>query len=73
MDIQRREGLTDGELAARLGISRWLWNRIKNGHKPVTSEVAVRAAGAFPELTRELLDRAAASVTNGGEPPRRAA
>lgn len=62
-DIQNREGLTDGDMAARLGISRWMWNRIRNGHKPFDDKLAVRAAGVWPELTRDLLDRASASVS----------
>lgn len=61
--IQSRESLTDGQMAARLGLSRPQWNLIRNGRRPLTHAVALRAAGAFPELTRDLLDRAAGSVT----------
>lgn len=60
--IQTREGLTDGQMAARLRCSRPLWNRVKNGHMLLSDDLAMRAAGAFPELTRDLLDRAEASV-----------
>lgn len=71
--IQRREGWNDTEMAKRLGISRPTWNRVRNGHLPLTDEVAVRAAGLWPELTRELLDRAAASVTNASQTDERVA
>lgn len=71
--IQSREGLTDGQMAARLGIARPTWNRIKNGHLRVSDLVAVRAAGAFPELTRELLDRSAESVRTAANDGRSAA
>jgi plasmid maintenance system antidote protein VapI len=74
--IQRREGLTDGQMAARLGVSRPWWNRVKNGRLPFTDEVAVRAVGVWPELTRDLLDRAQSSVrtrTNIGAAPERVA
>lgn len=61
--IQRREGLSDGQMAARLGTSRPTWNRIRNGKLPLTEKVAMRATGLWPELTRDLIDRAAASVS----------
>lgn len=61
--IQVREGLTDGQMATRLGLSRPTWNRVKNGRLGLTDEVAVRAAGVWPELTRDLLDRAASTVS----------
>lgn len=57
--IQRREGLTDAQMAALLGCSRPTWNLVKNGRKPLHESTAIRAAGAFPELTRDLLDLAA--------------
>lgn len=71
--IQTRERLSDGQMAERLGVSRPWWNRVKNGHLTLTDEVAVRAAGLWPELTRDLLDRAAASVANGATSERGAA
>jgi DNA-binding XRE family transcriptional regulator len=58
--IQRREGLTDAQMATRIGCARPTWNLIKNGRKPLHDTIAMRAAGAFPELTRDLLDLAAA-------------
>lgn len=49
-------------MADRLGCSRAYWNLIRNGRRPLTHAMAVRAAGAWPELTRQLLDIAEASV-----------
>lgn len=60
--IQTREGLKDEDMADRLGIPRPVWNRIKNGHRPLTDRIALRAAGQWPELSKDLLDRATASV-----------
>lgn len=62
VSIQQREGLTDGQMAERLGCSRPLWNLVKNGRRPLSGDLAVRAAGVFPELTKHLLDRAEESV-----------
>jgi hypothetical protein len=64
LEIQRREGYTDGQMAAELGISRPLWNLVKNGRTKMSDNLAVKAAGAFPELTRDLIDRAANTVTS---------
>lgn len=61
--IQSRERLTDAAMSARLGISRPQWNLIRNGRRPLTHQVALRAAGAFPELTRALIEMAADSVS----------
>lgn len=48
-------------MAARLGIARPTWNRIRNGRLPLTGTLAIRAAGVWPELSRDLLDRADAA------------
>lgn len=56
--IQQRERLADGPMAERLGISRSAWNLIRNGKLELSDAVAVTAAGVWPELTRDLLDRA---------------
>lgn len=61
--IQTREGLSDGQMAERLGCSRSLWNQVRRGRMPLSHELAVRAAGAFPELSRDLLLFAADAVT----------
>lgn len=74
-EIQKREGLTDGQMAGKLGIARPTWNLIKNGKAPFHDRLAVRAAGVWPELTRDLLDLAASvsvpteQVTPTGETP----
>jgi hypothetical protein len=60
--IQEREGLTDTEMALRLGCSRPLWNLIKNDRRAVSDATAIAAARAWPELTRALLERTAAPV-----------
>lgn len=71
--IQSRESLTDGQMAARLGLSRPQWNLIRNGRRPLTNAVAMRAAGAFPELTRDLLDLVADSVSTPANTEKEAA
>lgn len=64
--IQRRESLTDSQMAARLGISRPTWNLVRNGHRPLRDEWAMRAAGEWPELTADLLALTRRSVSNAG-------
>lgn len=68
--IQRDQKLNDGEMAARLGISRSGWNLIRRGKMPLSDSVAVTAAGVWPSLTRDLLDRAesaAGSLTDSAQ------
>lgn len=72
-EVQRREGLSDGAMAHRLGCHRSYWNLIRNGKRPLTHEIAVRAAGTWPELTRHLLDMAEESVMSVANSPRTAA
>lgn len=77
--IQRREGLSDGPMAERLGLSRSGWNLMRRGKLAFSAEVAIRAAGEWPELTRDLLNRAESAAlarTDGptiSEPTRGAA
>lgn len=68
-DIQRREGWSDGQMARRIGLSRPQWNLVRNGRRPLTHATALRAAGAFPELTRDLIDLAAGSVNTAANTP----
>lgn len=56
--IQKREALSDGPMAARLGISRSAWNLIRRGKMDLSAEVAITAAGVWPELSLDLLARA---------------
>lgn len=63
IDIQRRNSWPDGEVARRLGISRSYWCHLRRGNMQFTPMVAVRAAGAFPELTRALLDIVSVSAS----------
>lgn len=67
--IQSENGWNDREMAERLGCSRPLWSLIRQGKTEVSADLAVRAAGAFPELSVDLLELARDSVTpqtNGG-------
>jgi transcriptional regulator with XRE-family HTH domain len=41
---------TDSDFAARLGMSQGYWTRVKNGQRPLTIPVAVRAIALWPEL-----------------------
>lgn len=72
-NLQQRERLSDGAMARRLGCSRPYWNLIRNGKRPLTHEIAVRAAGTWPELTRHLLDMAEDSVMSVAHTPPSAA
>ena len=67
--IQQRHGFSDEQMAARLGVSRSRWNAIRNGKQSLSDNLAIIAAGVWPELTRTLLERAASaasSQTNDG-------
>lgn len=61
--IQARDGLTDTQMGARLGVSRSRWNAIRNGKQSLSDNLAIVAAGVWPELTRTLIDRAATAAT----------
>ena len=67
--LQQRKGLTDAEMAERLGCSRPYWNLIRHGKRAFPRDMAIRAAGAWPELTRHLLDMAEQSVPNTAQTP----
>lgn len=56
--IQRRENLTDAQMAARLGISRSMWTLIRGDRYRLSGDVAITAAGVWPELMGDLLERA---------------
>lgn len=69
VDIQKRDKLTDAQMGDRLGVGRSRWNAIRNGKQPFSDNLALAAAGVWPELTRELIERAASaapSVTVAG-------
>lgn len=61
--IQKRESLSDEQMAARLGVSRSRWNAIRNGKQTLSDNLAMVAAGVWPELTRTLIDRASAAAS----------
>lgn len=61
--IQVRDKLTDTQMGARLGVSRSRWNAIRHGKQTLSDNLALTAAGVWPELTRTLIDRAASAAT----------
>lgn len=67
--IQTEQGLTDAEMAGRLGIGRSTWTEVRNGRLPISERVQMRAAKAFPELLGDLLMQ----VSNPAHTPKRAA
>lgn len=71
--IQKREHLTDEQMGARLGVSRSRWNAIRNGKQSLSDNLALAAAGAWPELTRSLLNRAVAASPSQTNPSGEAA
>lgn len=48
------EGRHQGNIAARLGITRQTLSRIMNGHASITAPMALRLAKEFPASTPEL-------------------
>jgi hypothetical protein len=60
--IQKREALTDAEMGGVLGVSRSRWNAIRHGKQTLSDNLALTAAGVWPELTRDLIDRAASAA-----------
>lgn len=55
IQIQRRERLTDKEMAARLEVARSTWTDVKNGRLAVSDATTMAAARAFPELIPALV------------------
>lgn len=55
-DIQKREGLTDSQIAEKLGIHRTTWNRIKNGATEPDQKTLRSLGHTFPELALEILN-----------------
>lgn len=62
--IQRRNGWSDREMAERLGIDRSYWTHIRLGRMDLSHTLALRAAGLWPELTRDLLELAVSVSTS---------
>lgn len=57
--LQEDHKLNDQQFAARLGVSRALWTRIRRGERPIRYEVLSGAVQAFPEnqaLKQSVLD-----------------
>ena len=47
-DLVDAQHLTQGEVAAKLGISRIAWSRVLNGHQTVSPRVRRALVAAFP-------------------------
>lgn len=58
IQIQRRDGLTDAAMAARLGMSRSMWTLVRGERYALSADAAITAAGVWPELMSELFDMA---------------
>lgn len=54
-EIQQRNGWTDEQMAAKLGVARSTWTEIKNGRLNLSPRAQMLAAGAFPELVTDLV------------------
>ncbi len=52
---QAEAGEADGEFAARLGVSRALWNLIRRGRQPLTVATLRGALAAYPDLAGATL------------------
>ena len=54
-EIQQQEGLTDGEMAKRLGCARQLWQATKTGKISVGLTILRGAVKAFPALIGDAI------------------
>ena len=54
-EIQREAGLTDKEMAKRLGCSRQLWQMTRTGRIPLSNTITRCISKNFPELSRDVL------------------
>lgn len=54
-EIQSREGLTDAEMAKRLGCSRQLYQGVRSEKVPLGSKILKGISSAFPELQADIL------------------
>lgn len=60
VDIQRAAGESDERFAARLGMSRVAWTRIRNGRRHGSRQFLMAVWAAFPGLVAELSGEASA-------------
>lgn len=51
---QKAKGLTDKEMAEKIGYARANWNSIKNGKYPLNEKFLVAVGRAIPELQLEI-------------------
>lgn len=52
---QRAEGLGDEAFAGTLGVSRIVWNGIKNGRRRLSLRLCLAAMRKYPSLTDDIL------------------
>jgi transcriptional regulator with XRE-family HTH domain len=52
---QQVEGLSDGDFARKLGITRHYWSAIKNGHQPITIKVLRAVVRTYPGLGKQVI------------------
>jgi len=55
-EIQRGEGLTDKEMAKRLGCSRQLWQMTRTEKVPLSNTILKCISKNFPELNKDVLN-----------------
>lgn len=55
IERQRRFGLTDGDFAAELGISRQLWQFTRTGRVRIGQKILAGTCRRFPDLIPEVL------------------
>jgi len=53
---QKADGLSDGQFATKLGISRPLWWQVRSGHILPSRLFLQAVTRAYPELEPELLE-----------------
>lgn len=54
-NLQTFRGLSDKELAQKLGVDPSTWSKIKNGHRPPGGKFLRAVAKQFPELRKALM------------------
>jgi len=73
--IQVREGLSDGDMAERLGCSRQLYQGTRTGRTPLGNKILKGITAAFPDLEQDVViyflsSDASKLPNNAKNPPR---
>lgn len=55
-DMQAQEGLSDGQMAAKLGCSRQLWQMTRTGQRAISVTLLKCIARNIPELQAAIMD-----------------